>query len=135
MSRAVLFDTETTGFDPLLGDRVIEIAAIELQNDLPTARHFHALIAPERDIPAESTKVHGISNIHVEGKPKFADIVDDLLAFFGDAPLIAHNAPFDFNFMDFELTRLKRPALDRAAFVRNERAHGRSERPKRRNAA
>lgn len=117
MSRSVLFDTETTGFDPLTGDRVIEIAAIELINDLPTEKHFHALLDPERDIPAESTKVHGITNFHVEGKPKFAEIVDALLEFLGDAPLIAHNAPFDFGFLDAELARLKRPCLERTRMV------------------
>jgi DNA polymerase-3 subunit epsilon len=117
MSRSVLFDTETTGFDPLTGDRVIEIAAIELINDLPTDRHFHALLDPERDIPSDSTRIHGISNLHVEGKPKFADIVDDMLAFFGDAPLVAHNAPFDFNFLNAELARLRRPSLDTARMI------------------
>jgi DNA polymerase-3 subunit epsilon len=117
MSRAVLFDTETTGFDPLTGDRVIEVAAIELFNDLPTARSFHALIDPERDIPAESTRVHGITNAHVEGKPLFAGIADALLAFFGDAPLIAHNAPFDFGFLDAELARIGRPRLDRGRMI------------------
>lgn len=117
MSRSVLFDTETTGFDPLTGDRVIEIAAIALENDLPTGEKFHALLDPERDIPADSTRVHGITSAHVEGKPKFADVVDEMLAFFGDAPLIAHNAPFDFNFIDAELGRIKRPPLDKARMI------------------
>lgn len=117
MSRAVLFDTETTGFDPLTGDRVIEIAAIELFNDLPTTRTFHALIDPERDIPSESTRVHGITNVHVEGKPLFAGIADAMLEFFGDAPLIAHNAPFDFGFIDAELARIGRPKLDRGRMI------------------
>jgi DNA polymerase-3 subunit epsilon len=117
MTRSVLFDTETTGFDPLTGDRVIEIAAIELINDLPTGEVFHALIDPERDIPAESTRVHGITSAHVEGKPKFADVAEAMLAFFGDAPLVAHNAPFDFGFIDAELARIKRPALDRARMI------------------
>jgi DNA polymerase-3 subunit epsilon len=117
MSRAVLFDTETTGFDPLTGDRVIEVAAIELLNDLPTARTFHALIDPQRDIPSESTRVHGITNMHVEGKPLFAGIADAMLEFFGDAPLIAHNAPFDFGFIDAELARIGRPKLDRARMI------------------
>jgi DNA polymerase-3 subunit epsilon len=117
MNRSVLFDTETTGFDPLTGDRVIEIAAIELLNDLPTDKQFHVLLDPERDIPAESTKVHGITSAHVEGKPKFAEIADDMLAFFGDAPLVAHNAPFDFNFIDAELARIKRPPLGRARMI------------------
>jgi len=117
MSRSIVFDTETTGFDPLLGDRVIEIAAVELWNDLPTGKHYHALLDPERDIPAESTKVHGITNVHVEGKPKFASVVEDMLAFFGEAPLIAHNAPFDFNFIDAELARVQRPPLGRERMV------------------
>ncbi len=117
MSRSVLFDTETTGFDPRTGDRVIEIAAIELMNDLPTGKTFYALLDPERDIPAESTKVHGITNFHVEGKPKFADVVDEMLAFFGDAPLVAHNAPFDFGFIDAELARVKRPGLDQGRMI------------------
>lgn len=117
MSRSVLFDTETTGLDPSTGDRVIEIAAIELENDLPTDRQFYALLDPERDIPAESTRVHGITNTHVEGKPKFADVAAEMLAFFGDSPLIAHNAAFDFGFIDAELARLGRPALDKARMV------------------
>jgi DNA polymerase-3 subunit epsilon len=117
MSRSVLFDTETTGFDPLTGDRVIEIAAIELINDLPTEKQFHVLLDPERDIPSESTKVHGITSAHVEGKPKFAEIADAMLAFFGDAPLVAHNAPFDFNFIDAELARIKRPGLGRERMI------------------
>ena len=117
MSRSVLFDTETTGFDPLTGDRVIEIAAIELINDLPTDNQYHVLLDPERDIPADSTKVHGITNAHVEGKPKFADIVDSMLEFFGDAPLVAHNAPFDFNFIDAELARVQRPSLGRSRMI------------------
>jgi DNA polymerase-3 subunit epsilon len=117
MSRSVLFDTETTGFDPLTGDRVIEIAAIELINDLPTGEQFHALLDPERDIPSDSTRVHGITNFHIEGKPKFAEIADAMLAFFGDAPLVAHNAPFDFNFISAELARIKRPSLDTARMI------------------
>ncbi len=117
MSCGVVFDTETTGLDPLLGDRVIEIAAVELWNDLPTGKHFHALLDPERDIPAESTKVHGITNYHVEGKPKFAAVVEDMLAFFGEAKLIAHNAPFDFNFIDAELARVQRPPLGRERMI------------------
>ncbi|MBU6449821.1 MAG: DNA polymerase III subunit epsilon, partial [Rhodospirillales bacterium] len=117
MSRSVLFDTETTGFEPLTGDRVIEIAAIELENDLPTGKQFYALLDPERDIPSDSTRVHGITNAHVEGKPKFVDIADDMLKFFGDAPLVAHNAPFDFGFISAELDRIGRPPLDRSRMI------------------
>jgi DNA polymerase-3 subunit epsilon len=117
MSRSVLFDTETTGLDPATGDRVIEIAAIELINDLPTERKFHVLLDPERDIPTESTRIHGITNAHVEGKPKFADIADAMLEFFSDAPLVAHNAPFDFGFIDAELARIGKPRLGAARMI------------------
>ncbi len=117
MSRSVLFDTETTGFEPLTGDRVIEIAAIELENDLPTGNQFYALLDPERDIPIESTRVHAITNAHVEGKPKFAEVAEDMLAFFADSPLVAHNAPFDFGFISAELERIGKPPLDRARMV------------------
>jgi DNA polymerase-3 subunit epsilon len=112
MTRAVLFDTETTGLDPATGDRVIEVAALELINDLPTGQYFHALIDPERDVPEEVTRIHGIGTADLVGKPKFAEIASDLLAFFGDARLIAHNAPFDFRFLEFEFGRLGLPALD-----------------------
>ena len=117
MSRSVLFDTETTGLEPLTGDRVVEIAAIELFNDLPTGAQFYALLDPERDIPSESTRVHGITNAHVGGKPKFADVAAQMLEFFGDSPLVAHNAPFDFGFIDNELIRIGRAKLDRARMI------------------
>ena len=112
-----MFDTETTGLDPLLGDRVIEIAAIELFNDLPTGAKFYALLDPQRDIPADASRVHGITSAQVEGKPKFADVADGFLEFIGDAPLVAHNAAFDFGFIDAELARVGRPALDRARMI------------------
>ena len=117
MTRSVLFDTETTGLDPLHGDRVIEVSALELVNDLPTGRHFHALIHPDRDIPEDAVRVHGITLDRLAGKPRFAGIADALLAFFGDGPLVAHNAPFDFGFLDAEFALLGRPALDRARMV------------------
>lgn len=112
-----MFDTETTGLDPTLGDRIIEIAAIELFNDLPTGRHFHTLLDPERDIPSDVVRVHGITREMLEGKPRFADIADALLEFFGDSMLIAHNAAFDFAFLDAELARIGRAPLDRARMV------------------
>ena len=117
MSRSVLFDTETTGLDPLHGDRIIEIAALELINDLPTGESFHHLIDPERDVPADSTRIHGFTNAHVQGKPKFAEIAAGLLAFIGDDKLVAHNAPFDFGFLDAEFGRAGLPKLDRARMV------------------
>jgi len=112
MTRAVLFDTETTGLDPATGDRVIEVAALELINDLPTGQFFHALIHPERDIPEEASRIHGFRLSDLEGKPKFAEIAADLMAFFGgDARLIAHNAPFDFGFLNHEFSRIGLPKL------------------------
>jgi DNA polymerase-3 subunit epsilon len=117
MTRSVLFDTETTGLDPLTGDRVIEIAAIELINDLPTERFFHTLMDPERDIPAEASRIHGFSNADVAGKPLFAAIAPGLLEFLGDDPLVAHNAPFDFGFLNAEFARIGLPSLDRVRMV------------------
>ena len=117
MSRSVLFDTETTGLDPRGGDRVIEVACLELVRDLPTGRHFHALIDPERDVPADAVRVHGITAAQLQGKPRFAELVPALLDFLGDGPLIAHNAPFDFSFLDSEFARLGLPALAPARMI------------------
>ena len=117
MSRSVLFDTETTGLDPLTGDRMIEFAGLELVNDLPTGEFFHRVIDPQRDIPAEASRVHGMTSADVTGKPLFADIAEELLAFLGDSPLVAHNAPFDFGFLDAELLRIGKPKLDRSRMV------------------
>jgi DNA polymerase III subunit epsilon len=109
VTRAVLFDTETTGLEPHLGHRIIEIAALELVNDLPTGKQFHALIHPDRDIPDDATRIHGFTLAHLAGKPRFEEIVEELLTFFGDVRLIAHNAPFDFGFLNAEFARLNRP--------------------------
>ncbi len=111
VTRSVLFDTETTGLEPHQGHRVIEVAALELVNDLPSGRHFHRLIDPERDIPDDASRIHGMTTAHLKGKPRFAEVVDDLMAFLGDDRLIAHNAPFDFAFLDAELSRLSRQCL------------------------
>lgn len=115
--RQIVLDTETTGLDPLQGDRVIEVAAVELVNLLPSGATFHVLVDPERDIPAEATRVHGFTNGDLAGKPRFAEVAQDMLAFLGDAPIIAHNAPFDFGFLDAELLRCGRPPLDRSRMV------------------
>jgi len=117
MTRSVLFDTETTGLDPAQGHRVIEVAALELENDLPTGKHFHALIQPDRDVPEESVRIHGITAEKLKGQPRFADIADKLLEFFGDGMLVAHNAPFDFAFISAELKLLGRPGLHPARMV------------------
>ncbi len=116
-ARSVLFDTETTGVEPLAGDRVIEIAALELMRDLPTGRVFHCVIDPERDVPEEATRVHGFTRADLQGKPRFADIVQDFLAFIGDDKLVAHNAAFDFGFINAELARLRLPALHPSRMV------------------
>lgn len=117
MTRAVLFDTETTGLEPHLGHRVIEVAALELINGLPTGRHFHALIHPGRDIPEEATRVHGLVDAHLRDKPVFSVVAADLLAFFEDGQLVAHNAPFDFAFLDAEFVRSGLDRLDPARMV------------------
>ena len=117
MIRTVLFDTETTGLDPLNGDRVIEIAALELLNDLPTGKHFHALIDPQRDVPSEASRVHGFTNGDLVGKPLFAEVAQPLADFFSDSKLIAHNAPFDFGFLDMEFDRAGLPPLGRDRMI------------------
>jgi DNA polymerase-3 subunit epsilon len=111
MSRSILFDTETTGLDPLTGDRVIEIAALELIRDLPTGVVFHRLVDPERDIDPDATRVHGLTRADLRGKPRFAEIVDELLEFIGGDPLVAHNAMFDFGFLNAELARVGHPSI------------------------
>lgn len=117
MKRSVLFDTETTGLDPATGDRVIEIAAIELIDDLPTGEVYHTLVDPERDVPPESTRVHGFTRDDLVGKPKFGEIAQGFLDFIGGDKLIAHNAPFDFGFVNAELALCEKPPLDRQRMV------------------
>ena len=117
MTRSVLFDTETTGLDPLLGDRVIEIALLELMQDLPTGQRLHVLIDPERDIPDEATRVHGMTRADLRGKPRFAEVADQILKFIADDPLVAHNAAFDFGFLDAEFGRLGLRPLHRGRMI------------------
>jgi DNA polymerase-3 subunit epsilon len=105
MAREIVLDTETTGFEPHLGHRLVEIACVELEDYVPTGRHFHAYVDPERDMPVEAQRVHGLSAEFLRGKPKFgeAHIVDAFLEFVADSPLIAHNAAFDRAFINHEL--------------------------------
>ncbi|WP_332816913.1 DNA polymerase III subunit epsilon [Sphingopyxis sp.] len=110
--REIIFDTETTGFDPKTGDRLVEIGCIELVDRRETGLTFHAYFNPERDMPAAAEAVHGLSIQFLSDKPLFATRVDELMEFLGDAPLIAHNAAFDFGFVNAELARAGRPALD-----------------------
>ena len=117
MTRALILDTETTGLDPATGDRVLEVAAIEVVNLMPTGRHFHKLINPERDVPPEATKVHGFTASMLADKPLFAAILPELLEFLGEDPVIAHNAPFDFKFLDYEFDRCGTPRIPRTRMV------------------
>jgi DNA polymerase-3 subunit epsilon len=111
MSREIVLDTETTGLNPLTGDRIVEIGAVELFNHIPTGKHFHHYLNPERRMSEDAFRVHGLSDDFLADKPRFAEIADEMLAFFGDATLIAHNAPFDMSFINYELEQVRRPAL------------------------
>lgn len=104
--REIVLDTETTGRDPLKGDRIVEIGCIELVNLMQTGRNLHLYINPERDIPAEVVAVHGITNEMVADKPVFAEIAGQFMDFIGDDPLVIHNASFDMGFLNMELARL-----------------------------
>ncbi|MBA4763913.1 DNA polymerase III subunit epsilon [Qipengyuania huizhouensis] len=105
--REIVFDTETTGLDPKTGDRMVEIGCVELFNLVPTGKTYHAYYNPERDMPAGAEAVHGLSSAFLADKPLFRDIFHELLEFIGDAPLIAHNAGFDFGFLNAELALCK----------------------------
>ncbi len=112
MAREIVLDTETTGFDPKTGDRLIEVGCIEIEDLLPTGRTFHRLVNPERLIPPGAIAVHGITDDKVRDAPKFREIVIDLMEFIGDAPVIAHNAAFDRGFINFECGRCDHPIIE-----------------------
>ena len=109
--REMVFDTETTGLNPAGGDRMVEIGCIEIVNRVETGRTYHAYFNPERDMPLEAQEVHGLSNLLLSDKPRFAETVEALLEFLGDAPLVAHNAGFDFGFLNYELERCGLPCV------------------------
>jgi DNA polymerase-3 subunit epsilon len=109
--REIVFDTETTGLSPLNGDRVVEIGCVEMFNRCETGRHFHSYFNPGRSMPSEAEAVHGLSEKFLSDKPLFADVVEDLLMFIGEAPMIAHNAAFDFGFINSELGQCGRPSV------------------------
>jgi len=115
--REVIFDTETTGLDPKTGDRMVEIGCIEMIDRVETGRTFHAYFNPERDMPPEAERVHGLSAAFLATKPRFAETADELLAFLGDAPLVAHNAGFDFGFLNNELERIGRAPISMERMV------------------
>ncbi|WP_267388477.1 DNA polymerase III subunit epsilon [Sphingomonas sp. GC_Shp_3] len=109
--REIVFDTETTGFSFADGDRLVEIGCIEMFNRVETGKSFHAYFHPERAMPAEAQRVHGLTDAFLADKPLFAHGVDALVDFLGDAPLVAHNATFDFGFLNGELGRCGRPPV------------------------
>ena len=109
--REIVFDTETTGLSFAGGDRMVEIGCVEMVNRVETGRTFHAYYHPERDMPVEAFNVHGLSQAFLSDKPRFGDAVEALLDFVGDAPMIAHNAAFDFSFLNGELTKCGRQII------------------------
>jgi DNA polymerase III subunit epsilon len=115
--REIVLDTETTGLDPLRGDRLVEIGCVEILNRMPTGQTFHRHLNPERDVPAEAFAVHGLSSEFLADKPLFADVVDEFLEFIADAPLVIHNASFDVSFINAELDRMKMPPIARERLI------------------
>src|SRR3954447_24706961 len=119
MAREIVLDTETTGFEPSMGHRMVEIACLEIDDFVPTGRSFHVYIDPCRDMPAEAERVHGLSSSFLRGKPRFEhpEVVDEFLEFVGDAPLIAHNAAFDRNFINWELGKCDREEIPERRWI------------------
>lgn len=115
--REIVFDTETTGLSPIDGHRLVEIGCVELINKVETGRHFHAYFNPGRSMPSEAEAVHGLSTVFLSDKPVFPDVVEELLKFIGVSPLVAHNAAFDFGFLNWELSACGRPAIDMGRMV------------------
>lgn len=113
--REIVFDTETTGLNAAMGDRIVEIGCIELVNRVETGAVFHSYFNPERPMPAEAQQVHGLSDGFLSDKPRFSESAAELLDFLGDSPLVAHNAVFDFAFLNAELesSGLQRIGFDR----------------------
>jgi DNA polymerase III subunit epsilon len=109
--REIVLDTETTGLEPAEGHRLVEIGCVEIVNRFTTGQTFHAYLNPERGVPVEAFRVHGLSAEFLADKPLFSAVVDDFLAFIGDSPLVIHNAAFDTKFLNAELTALKKAPL------------------------
>ncbi|MBU3076921.1 DNA polymerase III subunit epsilon [Sphingomonas quercus] len=115
--REIVFDTETTGLSPADGHRLVEIGCVELFNRVETGRTFHAWFNPDRDMPTEAFEVHGLSAIFLSDKPRFHEMVSELIEFLGDAPLVAHNAGFDMAFLDWELKACARDPICRTRMI------------------
>ncbi len=109
--REIVLDTETTGFDPHTGDRIVEIGAVELMGHVATGKTYHQYINPERDMPQEAFEVHGLGDDFLRDKPKFAQIGQAFVDFIGDSKLVIHNAAFDIKFLNFELNRMRLPQI------------------------
>jgi DNA polymerase III subunit epsilon len=115
--REIVFDTETTGLSPQGGDRIVEIGCVEMVNRCETGRVFHSYFNPGRPMPTEAENVHGLSDRFLSDKPAFADVCEELLTFIGEAPMIAHNAAFDFGFVNHELGTCGRPIVAMSRMV------------------
>jgi DNA polymerase-3 subunit epsilon len=115
--REIILDTETTGLDPLTGDRLVEIGCVELLNRFPTGKTFHAYFNPERDMPESALKVHGLTADFLKDQPLFAHRVGELISFLGDAQLVAHNAMFDLGFLNAELERAGHAEVSRDRMI------------------
>ncbi len=117
MIREIVFDTETTGLDPSDGHRVVELGCIELLDHLPSGQVFHSYLNPERTVPVESQRIHGLSDEFLADKPLFAAVAEGFLEFLGDSPLVIHNAGFDIKFINAELARCERPSIPLARAI------------------
>lgn len=115
--REIVFDTETTGFEPSDGHRIVEVGCVELVDHMPTGNTLQFYLNPERDIPIESQRVHGLSAEFLADKPVFAAVADEFLAFLGDSPLVIHNASFDIKFINAELKRVNKPIIPLARAI------------------
>ena len=110
--REIVLDTETTGLDPFKGDRLVEVGCVELSDKIPTGRTFHVYVNPERDVPNEAFQIHGLSTEFLKGQKNFHEVADDFLEFIEDTILVIHNAEFDIKFLNSELQRINRSAID-----------------------
>lgn len=115
--REIVLDTETTGLDPDAGHRIVEVACLELVNRVPTGKVFQSYVNPQRDVPDEAFRIHGLSEEFLSTHPRFEDIADKLSDFIGDADLVIHNAEFDLKFLKSELERLNKPPLSAGRII------------------
>jgi DNA polymerase III subunit epsilon len=115
--RHVILDTETTGFDPLQGHRIVEIGCVEMVGHIATGRTYQCYLNPERDVPIAAQNVHGITDAFLKDKPLFSQVVEEFLDFIGEDPLVIHNAPFDMAFLNAELTRIGFTALPKTRAI------------------